>query len=608
MKLLVLLTLLSLFALGPLLAPGYFWGAHDARHSVYFLFEFNRAISDGIPYPRWMPDFSFGFGYPFFNIYGPLSFYVGAVFLKMGLDFVTATKMVFGLAILSSGWAMFGFVRGWLNDRAGLVAALVYVYAPYHLLDVYVRGALAETVALVFLPLCLWSFGAAIERPRGAAVIGAAISYAGLMLAHNGVALLFSPVLAIYMVALVLVKIHRNQPLHQLTWSSFFPLIGHLIHVGFAPLLALILGLGLSAVFWLPALLEFKFVRTDQWTAGVQGYYDYHFHFTYFFQLFSPHWGFAPSQPGPHDDLSLQLGAAASVLALCSIFVVTRCTRRRDTLIFFQVATLVLIFLMLPPSATLWEKLQLVSFAQFPWRLLMLTALTMAPLAGAVLIEACPHPQPLPRGRGEGLARGRALDLPALLLCLLVLFSSYPYVTAQIIEPTEGPVSFAGLMKFEHNAGELTGSTIWVQTIPTWGPLAEVYLTNQAPTSQVDYANLPPTVVVDSRGHSSIHDELWFRAEQDSRITFNRFFYPGWHAYLLDREHGRPTQTLDIEPQGEFGLMTIVVPRGEHYLLLRFEDTTPRISGLWMSVVSVLAIGLWAVWHVLRRKSVKRKT
>jgi len=55
----VLLLLFSLLAIAPLFQPGYFWGAHDARHSVYFLFEFDRSIQDGVWYPRWSPDFAF---------------------------------------------------------------------------------------------------------------------------------------------------------------------------------------------------------------------------------------------------------------------------------------------------------------------------------------------------------------------------------------------------------------------------------------------------------------------------------------------------------------------------------------------------------------------
>jgi len=609
MKSLSILTLLSIFALSPLFAPGYFWGAHDARHSVYFLFEFNRSMADGILFPRWLPDFTFGYGYPFFNINSPLAYFIGELFVKLGLDFVSATKLVFGLALVTSGWAMHSFVRRSLGERAALLAGLVYVYAPYHLLDVYVRGALAETVALVFLPLCLWGFAASIERPRMAAIVGAALAYAGLTLAHAGIALLFSLVLAAYMVVLVLEKIHRSQRLNRLTVTSALPLVGHLIHVSVAPLLGLLLGITSSAIFLLPSLLEQGFVRTDQYTTGTAerlGYYDYHNHFTYFFQLFSPQWGFGLSVPGPDDQLSLQLGAAAVVLALLSLVVVSRSRTWRPSLLFFQGATLVLTFMMLPQSALLWEKLPLVAWAQFPWRFLALTALTLAPLAGSVLIADGPHTSKVKAFERSNVQAGEelkfgAFDLPVVLLAALVLLGSYPYATAEIVEPVEGPVSFAGLMRFQHGAGELTGSTAWVRTIPTWGPLADVYLAETPPTTQVDYGALPADVVVDSRGHSSIKDEIWFRAENDSRIPFTRFMYPGWHAYLLDGEHGRPIQRLAVEPRGELGVITVPVPKGEHFLLLQFEDTPPRIAGTLLSALSIAAMLLWGCWALTRR-------
>ena len=39
---------LTSFAVAPFLLPGYFWGANDARHHVYFLFEYDRLVQDGI--------------------------------------------------------------------------------------------------------------------------------------------------------------------------------------------------------------------------------------------------------------------------------------------------------------------------------------------------------------------------------------------------------------------------------------------------------------------------------------------------------------------------------------------------------------------------------
>src|SRR5512139_1455088 len=69
-----LILVLSIFAWGPLLTPTYFFNAHDAKHSVFFLVEFDQTFRDGYLWPRWSPDFSFGYGYPLFNIYSPLAF------------------------------------------------------------------------------------------------------------------------------------------------------------------------------------------------------------------------------------------------------------------------------------------------------------------------------------------------------------------------------------------------------------------------------------------------------------------------------------------------------------------------------------------------------
>jgi len=90
--------LLSLPIVSPFLQSGYHWGAHDSRHAVYFLFEFYTSIQDGIWYPRWSPNFAFGYGYPFFNIYAPISSYIGSFFLLLGFDYVDSVKIVFSLS------------------------------------------------------------------------------------------------------------------------------------------------------------------------------------------------------------------------------------------------------------------------------------------------------------------------------------------------------------------------------------------------------------------------------------------------------------------------------------------------------------------------------
>ncbi|NOZ05799.1 MAG: hypothetical protein GXP41_05535 [Chloroflexi bacterium] len=582
-----LLTILfSLFALSPLLQSGYFWGAHDARHSVYFLVEFDRAIQDGVWWPRWAPDFAFGYGYPFFNIYGPLSTYLSEVVHLVGVDFVNAVKVVFGLSVVFSGLSMYGFVRRLTGPAAGFVAAMVYVYAPYHLFDLYVRAALAESVGLIFLPLCLWGFYNVMDNPRPRALLGAGLAYAGLMLTSNLMALLFTPLLGLYVLVLGLGRVldrgSGSRPAPSFTfralWNTFVP-----------PALALALGMGLSAIFWLPALAEFRFVRVDQWYSGR---YDYHDDFVYLYQLFSPRWGFGISQAGPDDQVSFQLGLVPIVLAIFSLTAVRRLrggVLRRQVL-FFQGLTVAAALLMLPVSARLWEAFRLVSFAQFPWRFQTVTVVTMAILAGVVIhVWADVHDKPV----------------QVLIVGLIVLVASYPFVQARIVPPAEGPVSLAGLMRFQQTADEMTGATVWVKEIPKWSPLADLYIAGKPILSQVDYAALPHGVLAGPRSHSSVREVVEYRAQEPFRLTFNRFYYPGWRAYLLDVQTGEVQKALPIVPRGKLGKMTMDVPAGSHLVLLRFEDTPVRTAGKILSLLALFVAGvlwLWPYRH-LRRAS-----
>lgn len=312
----VVLAFVSLLTLAPMIQAGYFWGAHDARHSVYFLFEFDRVFTDGVLYPRWFPDMTYGFGYPLFNIYGPLAFYLGEFFHLLGIDFVTSVKIVFALTWVLSGLAMYGFVkRVFENRNAAFVAGLLFVFMPYHLIDVYVRAALAESVALMFMPLTLWAFYETVTTRTIRSVLFAAFAYAAMVYAHNGIALLFSIVLGAWIIFLVL---RTRKP--NLRFISL-PNILNLLRTAIPTMGGLALGLGLTGIFMIPLVLEYKYINVGQWT---QNYYNYQDHFVDLYQLFSPIWGFGISNLGPVDGLSFQIGLVPIVLFFVSLFVIAK--------------------------------------------------------------------------------------------------------------------------------------------------------------------------------------------------------------------------------------------------------------------------------------------
>ena len=571
-----LTVLLSLLAAGPLMQPGYFWGAHDARHQVYFLFEFNRAIQDGIWYPRWAPDFTFGYGYPFFNIYGPLAFYVGEFFHLVGFDFVDATKIVFGLAVVLSGVAMYLFVKRLMGPRAALVAGLMYVFVPYHLADIYVRAALSETFGLIFVPLVLWGLYETVCFPRLNAVIGAGLAFAALVLSTQLLTMLAAPLLAAFALILIVGRVRQERRSRQAAALSYE--LANLVHIALPPLAGLLLGLGLSAIFWLPMLAEYKYVRVDQWAGG---YYDYREHFVDFFQLFSPQWGFGTSVPGPHDATPFQLGAVPICLACLSLYLRRHMASPtvRWLTVFFLAVVVALIFLMLAPSTPLWDAFNLVRFAQFPWRLLVLAVPALSFLAGTVAATRPP-------------ARARP-DLGLALLVLLILVGSYSYIRAEIVEPAEGPVGLAGLMRFQQSAGEMTGSTAWVQEIPKWSAIADHYIAGKEVDSKIDFTASQETLEAVPVEVGTFYELVRFKPFADpARLVFDIFYYPGWHAYLMqknDKDYSIKRE-LKIEPYGKLGKISVQVTGDRRHVLVRFEDTPVRKAGQILSGLSLAAI------------------
>lgn len=604
--LIAVLLVAALIVISPLLQPGYFWGAHDARHDAYFIFQYDKSVEDGIWFPRWSPDWTFGYGYPFFIVYGPLATFVGELFHHfLGLGFEASVKTVFALSIGLSGLAMYGFVRSWLGRNAGLVAAVAYMTLPYHLVDAYVRAALAESVALAFLPLALWGFRETVRRPRLNAILGAAAAYAAIMWTSNLVAVVFTPALVVYVIALVWWEVWDDRrktkdekrpevlPHHQNRRGTPPTFVLRL----FALALAVTLGLGLSAAFFVPAVLEQQFVNRTQWFGE---YYDPAQHFVYFFQLLHPAWGFGISQPGPDDiaqgSMSYQLGAAATLLSVIALTTVRRLhpRLRRETW-FWALWAAVSIFLTLNLSALVWRYVPIVPYAQFPWRYLMLALIPLSILPATLVAED--------RWRSTPFA-------PAFILSVLLLLSSAPYLRVENREPTkeQGPVSYAALMQFQRSSDEMTGVTAWVdpQRRPAWSDMAELWVRGKEVTTRVDYSQVPQntTLAINSEDIGSAHEQVYFYTQGPGQtITFNRFWYPGWTAWLLDGKNGRPVRQLPLTREdGPLARVVVSLPAGDGYLLLRFEDTPLRAGARWVTWGTLAALAAALIGRAARRR------
>ena len=123
----LLVLILSFWAIRPLLTFGFF-PIHD-NTQVVRVQQMASALQDGQFPVRWVRDLGYGYGYPLFNFYAPLVYYVGAFFNLIGFNSLIATKMMMGLGVLLAGVFMYFLAREFWGKIGGIAAALFYVYA-----------------------------------------------------------------------------------------------------------------------------------------------------------------------------------------------------------------------------------------------------------------------------------------------------------------------------------------------------------------------------------------------------------------------------------------------------------------------------------------------
>lgn len=238
MKNYLLIALFTIPLLWNLLKPG-FYTSHDGEWMAIRLTAFHDAFRQGQFPVRWLPRLNHGYGYPVANFLYPLPFYLAEPIYFLTGNPATAIQFIMAISIISMTLGMFALLSRYSlftvhYSLPAIVGSFTYVYSPYVAFNLYQRGSLGEIVAMGIVP---WIF-VGVSRNK---LPLAAILTAGLILSHNVVAILFLPLILIYL--------YKSNKSYEAYKSN---------------LLFIVLLLGLSAFFWLPALAELRFVRAGQ--------------------------------------------------------------------------------------------------------------------------------------------------------------------------------------------------------------------------------------------------------------------------------------------------------------------------------------------------------
>ncbi len=545
----------------------------DLELHVFRAAEYGEVLRDGVLYPRWAPDFYYGYGYPIFNYYAPLTYAFANAFDALpNVDTVFSVKLVIVAVYALGAYGIYFLTRRHFGSMAGVIASAAFVLSPYFLfVDPLMRGDLAEFFALSWLPWVFYVF----DRPRQFS-IARPLVLAALVFSHNLIALIGAALLLAYLI-----------------WRGLFVdgikrWVYDVVSIGLAA--------ALTAVFWLPFIAERDAIRLN--VAGA-GHFDYHNHFIPLSMLLSP---------SPALDLGAttpkyiyNLGVVQWLLFISAV--VLAAVRRKDAsrriAVFFMLVTVVFVFLVTPFSSFLWEAIPPAAFVQFPWRFLGPAAFTLALCVGYVFrvtLRAAQGIQSPPldsRLRGNDVVRRLVPYVMRSVVVIALLVSALPNMYSPLWDANFGDTSPRAMIDFELS-GVALGTTSTGDFLPTPvgrepGPTASLLDSyNAAVIDKFDRATLPAGATAQVEAHSANYDRLHVESPVDFKGRLLTFLFPGW-TVLVDGV------MVPLTPLDQSGFIEFPIPAGAHIIEATLSATEPQLIGGFISFGALVAIFVLAV-------------
>lgn len=555
----------------------YMWSGHDQLFPVIRIYEVCKVWRPNGPgHVPWAPDWAFGYGYPFHTFYQPFGYYVGALFhFLLGLDYGPATKMSFYASLYLSGLLMYGLVyvigrrEGWPRlPWWALGAATVFALTRYHLTDLFVRDDLGECWAWPALAGLFLGAEIARERPWFG-MLFIALVYSFLMLSHNITALYGTMAIGLYT---LLTTFDKRWP--------FVVMAGGL------------LGSAMAAFFWLPAMTLLKLTNaglSSRAAARVASTLSpasaLHLHALYWPQFFVESIGRQGSIAGPNDNMGINLGIAVLIgIVLAAIaFLRPGLTIGQRYRLGVCLALVALVLFVMSTKMD-WARVPpMLRFIQFPWRLLIFTALfgCLATALAAPVLDKWVHP---------------------LVLSLIAIIFAIPTLPRLLTLPgkltdhgsTDRVLRWYVRQEKLNWYGGNAPQEFWPLTVKP--PLTDPKFLYDNPPPENRLTAISGQITVQNYDHKGTAYTYKYTAPADARAQIAVVYFPGWQLAI---DGQKQDDKISI---GDTGLVNLNLPGGTHtaelkYTLSPVGKLARNISylgwAIWLSAAILLAVRHW---------------
>lgn len=540
------------------------WYQDDQLPSVFRTLNTDLAHHEGVFFPTMAFELGFGYGQLLHQIYPPFGSELSAWLHALGFGYMGSVRAYFSLCLVVGALGTYGYGLAVLRARlCALLAAVTYAWAPYLLLDIHPGGDFGESLGMALVPWSLLAFHALLTRGTWTRFTAAALGLAAVALAHNITALFLTGLLCLYVAA----SAARHARVTGRT---------DMIAAFARSTAAAVLALALSAIYWVPALVEMPASRVGEQREGAFSLARYLLPVNGLLQrtlVFS--YG--------RDDQHRYALIPFSLTVLALVAVGGALVRRRPLsgtaepdgearpdrlavggcgLVFAAVLAL-----QLAPARPIWDTVPLISFVQFPRRLYV-----FATLASSILVGALPWA--LERLGARPGVRLAVVGMAAALFAVAGLPGVYlppPPAASHALDESQATIGSSADRRNSQRS-------YYDDFFPAWVTERQVDVPRppSRPELYRDANSLPaPHLTFLERGYRQVR----FIADADvpSAVVLHTFFFPGWRATA-------DGLSISVDPIGPLGVTRVSIPPGRHDVVVTFGDTPLRVTAMALSV------------------------
>lgn len=515
----------------------------DAMFHITNIAQYTHAIKDGDFPVYWENGFA-NYGLPIGIVAHQLTSYLGA-FMNLALNNATLSfNIVLFFGIFLSALFYYVFLRSYFKEIPSFIAAFLFMFAPYRILNIYIRGAGPEVFSNIFLPLILISIFRFVVKKEFKWIYAFILFIFLLSMTHPMNLLIYSFIFIPYAIFCIWQqKLDKRKSIKHLMVFA----IGGLI------------GLGMASYYLIPLNLELKYFYIGLAKNQLAPH-----HFLGFLNFFAERWQYETSVDHITRGNILQTGIIETfIFAVGLILLVINLIKKKKINItdFWVIVGLLIIFFMLEISNPIYQAIPFLGNIQFPWRM----------LNGFIFIP--------PLILAHLLSKKNNLVF-ILILVIAIIALRFPQLYGKNFKVYPEQIYYFN----QENVHSDLMSTIWMD-----------YSQNY-PIKTIQGQVIEGKGKITSERIKNSKREYVVNAENNVRLIDYTFYFPGWRAYVDGKR-------VDIQFQdpNHRGLITYNVPSGNHNVLLRFEDSPVRLEGKILSIVFVLLFG----FLILIRKRLK---